>query len=950
MHPIAHRSKQMAMATLHICLLCVFLLQSRALKAQVLQDKVQQVQTLTAQLLKEPVKKLVMQARESGDIVRGAILFHQGNIACAKCHRQTTEQDRIGPDLSSLGQDVTDLSVVESILQPSKVIKKQYQTSIVVKTDGRTASGIIVEQNADGVVLRDGQDVTKLVTIPRSQIDEVVVGSKSIMPDGLIDELQGKQQFLDLLRYVIDIKERRPVVQQAATVMVKRKLTNELQGLVLMRKYNCTACHTPSAQPVDIVTTTAPDLKWSAKKLNPQHLARFIADPAGVKAGTIMPHMMANLNDSDRSNSAKAIVAFLTSLDGNTYADDVTTQPEAAAIVRGQDVFHTVGCVACHRPRDETAVEQPLPNSVPLADLSNKYSVPALTEFLKNPHKVRASGRMPNMQLTHREAVDVSSYLLQASTKSKAALSETSSVLATTGKALFQSLNCAKCHSGIIDGNVKPSKVKSSSMADLNSHSGCLSDNVPAGLPRFNFTETERNQIREALVVDRGKISNDQRIDLTLAHFNCTACHSRDNLGGVTSNRSVHFQTTNLNLGEQGRIPPTLTGVGAKLKSKWMRDVLVNGRAIRPYMKTRMPQFGESNVGHLVDLLQEADSLSNTEFAKVTNQKEAREFGHKLAGNQGLNCVACHTYQYKIADTMPAVDLTEMSERLHKDWFYQYMLAPQKFSPNTVMPSFWPNGNAIRPDLEGSPEDQVEALWQYLLDGRQARAPRGVMREPLEIKVADEARMLRRSYPEMAKRGIGVGYPGGLNLAFDAEQLRLALIWKGRFVDPSGVWYGQGHGKVRPMGQTKSLGEGPELDDINSPWIVDDGRPPEHQFKGYVLDEQRRPTFRYSYKTIQTEDFFFTHKSPEADALTLRRRLRLKSPKATDSVRFRLAAAGNVAAISETEFKLKSGVTIRIKSDHSGQVTSTESGKQIIIPLVFDGTNPEELLIEYSWD
>ena len=28
---------------------------------------------------------------------------------------------------------------------------------------------------------------------------------------------------------------------------------------------------------------------------------------------------------------------------------------------------------------------------------------------------------------------------------------------------------------------------------------------------------------------------------------------------------------------------------------------------------------------------------------------------------------------------MPAVDLTEMSERLKKDWFYQYMLAPQKF-------------------------------------------------------------------------------------------------------------------------------------------------------------------------------------------------------------------------------------------------------------------------------
>ena len=59
--------------------------------------------------------------------------------------------------------------------------------------------------------------------------------------------------------------------------------------------------------------------------------------------------------------------------------------------------------------------------------------------------------------------------------------------------------------------------------------------------------------------------------------------------------------------------------------------------------------------------------------------------------------------------------------------------------------------------------------------------------------------MLRRSYPGIGKRGIGVGYPGGVNLAFDAEQMRLAMIWKGKFLDPGGVWTGQGHGTARPM-------------------------------------------------------------------------------------------------------------------------------------------------------
>ena len=255
-------------------------------------------------------------------------------------------------------------------------------------------------------------------------------------------------------------------------------------------------------------------------------------------------------------------------------------------------------------------------------------------------------------------------------------------------------------------------------------------------------------------------------------------------------------------------------------------------------------------------LLEANDRLPETEFATFDDQKMTREKGQLLAGNKGLNCVACHTYQYKTSDTMPAVDLTEMTDRLKKDWFYQYMLAPQTFSPNTVMPSFWPGGQAIRKDIEGTPEDQIEALWQYLIDGRQARSPSGVVREPLEIVVTDEAQMLRRSYPGIGKRGIGVGYPGGVNIAFDAEQLRLGAIWRGKFAEASGVWRGQGSGTVRPLSRPVEFAKGPELDSAENPWVVDDGRPPDHQFNGYVLDKSQRPTFLYVFDAVKVEDFF----------------------------------------------------------------------------------------------
>ena len=116
------------------------------------------------------------------------------------------------------------------------------------------------------------------------------------------------------------------------------------------------------------------------------------------------------------------------------------------------------------------------------------------------------------------------------------------------------------------------------------------------------------------------------------------------------------------------------------------------------------------------------------------------------------------------------------------------------------------------------------------------------------------------------------------------------------------------------------------------------------------MDDQRRPTFQYSYKTVRAEDFFFPEASAKGGTISLRRRVHLKSATATDSIRFRLTDADAVTAISEKEFRVKNGLRIRIISEHSGKVTSSTSGKQIIVPLQFDGSEDHELLVEYSWD
>ncbi len=901
-------------------------------------------QTLTEALMAEVPATLAEQARLKGDIVRGAILFHQGNINCAKCHRASAEQEQIGPDLSRMDRDLTDELIVDAILQPSKEIKKGFETTIVLSVDGRVLTGIILREDETEVVLRDIQNTDQVITILREDIEERKLSELSSMPANLANELKDRQQFLDLLRYVMDIRDRGPEIageKQQSTQ--RRELASHLDGFALIQQFNCLACHTAESFPAMVTAKQSPRLAWSANRLNPEWVARFIANPHGTKPGTPMPDLLKHLDEESQQSTATAITHFLMSKADNSYRAQ-TVDPQAVS--RGNEMFHSVGCVACHSPRNDEADELPWASSASLGTLNNKYNISGLVEFLEDPLAVRPSGHMPQMRLSHREATDIANYLLQSATQDSTAW-KVDAKLAAQGEVLFTQHNCLQCHTDLVPTEKNRSGLLN--LHQLRAGQGCLSEQVGAW-PAFELSVTDRQNITSALQMLNLELTPQQQIDVSLRTFNCLACHDRDQLGGVAMERNPHFQTTNLNLGDQGRIPPTLTGVGAKLQQKWLRDVLVNGKSIRPYMKTRMPQHGEDNIGHLVELFSTHDKLSDIAFAEFADQEAMRKKGLELAGNEGLNCVACHTYQYKISDTMPAVDLTEMAERLQKDWFYQYMLAPQKFSPNTVMPSYWPGGNAIRQDLEGTASDQIEALWQYLIDGRQAAMPRGVVREPLEIVVTNEAQILRRSYPGIGKRGIGVGYPGGVNLIFDAEHMRLGSIWKGKFVDPGGVWTGQGSGTARPLGNPIEFPRGPELDETQQPWVVDDGRPPHHQFLGYELDGVGRPTFRYRLNSISVEDYFSEVNDQSTGTTHLRRTVVLSPADIAEEFRFRLASAENISTDDGVLYSVGEKLKIRMISGPKPQISQDANGTPLLSILLQTTTGEDQKWVfEYLW-
>ena len=174
---------------------------------------------LQEQLTGEGAASLAKAARAEGDARRGAILFHQPFLACAKCHSvgQTASQTvnasnliSLGPDLTKPDKTVTAESIVESVLEPSKVIKQGFEPVVVQTTDGKTVTGLLVEETPDKLVLRDVGQGGAVVTLSKSQIDEHVMSKTSIMPAGQVNALGSRQQFLDLARYLIEIAEGGP--------------------------------------------------------------------------------------------------------------------------------------------------------------------------------------------------------------------------------------------------------------------------------------------------------------------------------------------------------------------------------------------------------------------------------------------------------------------------------------------------------------------------------------------------------------------------------------------------------------------------------------------------------------------------------------------------------------------------------------------------------------------
>ena len=141
------------------------------------------------------------------DFDSGRNLFHA--TACASCHLFDGEGGAIGPDLSSLRNKFSHRDLLESIIEPSKVISDQYGSKEVALKDGTTHMGLVVEKKDAGtleIYLPDPK--TPPVVVNAADVASVKASPISQMPPALINALN-QDELLDLVAYLMSRGNRK---------------------------------------------------------------------------------------------------------------------------------------------------------------------------------------------------------------------------------------------------------------------------------------------------------------------------------------------------------------------------------------------------------------------------------------------------------------------------------------------------------------------------------------------------------------------------------------------------------------------------------------------------------------------------------------------------------------------------------------------------------------------
>jgi putative heme-binding domain-containing protein len=141
----------------------------------------------------------LLEKNPPGDIANGKKVFV--SAGCSQCHRFAGSGGAVGPDLTAVSASNSHRDILESILEPSKVIADQYRNATVLTKDGDELVGRIVGETASDISLMTDAINRTIVNIPKTNIEKREFSRISPMPPALVN-CYTATEILDLLAYL----------------------------------------------------------------------------------------------------------------------------------------------------------------------------------------------------------------------------------------------------------------------------------------------------------------------------------------------------------------------------------------------------------------------------------------------------------------------------------------------------------------------------------------------------------------------------------------------------------------------------------------------------------------------------------------------------------------------------------------------------------------------------
>jgi putative membrane-bound dehydrogenase-like protein len=139
-------------------------------------------------------KLLASSAASQADPELGRAVF---NRTCQQCHTLYGAGNTIAPDLT--GSNRADAEyLLTNIVDPSALITKEYQSSIIITDTGRVITGIITAEDDKSVTIRN---TSETLVVPKEEIEERMLSESSMMPDNQLAQFT-EPEILALFAYL----------------------------------------------------------------------------------------------------------------------------------------------------------------------------------------------------------------------------------------------------------------------------------------------------------------------------------------------------------------------------------------------------------------------------------------------------------------------------------------------------------------------------------------------------------------------------------------------------------------------------------------------------------------------------------------------------------------------------------------------------------------------------